>query len=351
MQEVVNGLMDWHQNRVNLEHHMAINELRCTSVFIQAAELGSLRKAALALDISPQAASKALAQLEAHLDARLFHRTTRVMSLTDAGQRLLEDVHPAVLGVRRALDRARSAKDELTGPLRITGPRTAFATVLWPLIEAFCERYPGIQPDVLLDDRVGNWVEDRVDVGFRLGASAHEGVIARRLFPLQMLICGAPAYFEQHGVPASMADLATHRCSVFRHPGTGQLAPWHVMQDGQLVHQPVAPTLISNDEGLELQAVLAGKVLGQLAAPTAAPFVRSGQLIPVLLDHTPDFASFFVYYGSRSSQPARVRAFVDLAIERLMNPAPYVLSDAELAKAQRPLGRLVRRFKGAGRQG
>lgn len=325
---------------------MALNELRCVSTFIQAAELGSLRKAALALDISPQAASKALAQLEAHLDARLLHRTTRVMSLTDAGQRLLEEVHPAVLGLQRALTKARSAKDEFAGPLRITGPRTTFQPVLWTLIEEFCERYPGIQPDVLLDDRVGSWVEDRVDVGFRLGPSAHEGVIARRLFPLQMLVCGAPAYFERHGVPGTLADLAAHRCSVFRHPGTGQLAPWHVALDGQLVHQPVVPALISNDEGLELQAVLAGKVLGQLAGPTAAPYIRAGQLVPVLLDHVPDdFASFFVYYGSRASQPARVRAFVDLAIERLSDAPQLILSPQELARAQRPLPRPGRRAK------
>ena len=316
---------------------MAINELRCVSTFIKAAELGSLRKAAQALGISPQAASKALGQLEAHLDARLFHRTTRAMSLTDAGQRLLEEVQPALLGMQRALTKARNAKDEWSGPLRIAGPRTTFQPVLWPLIEEFCERHPGVQPDVLLDDRVGNWVEDQVDVGFRLGASPDEGVIARRLFPLQVLICGSPAYFERHGTPTSLAALSSHRCSVFRHPGTGQLAPWHLMLSGQLVEQPVAPALISNDEILELQAVLAGKVLGQLAGTTAAPYLRSGRLIPVLLEHIPDFASYFVYYGSRTSQPARARAFVDLAIERLSDCPQYVLTQKELMRAQRRL--------------
>ncbi|MEY8877667.1 MAG: LysR family transcriptional regulator [Leptothrix sp. (in: b-proteobacteria)] len=325
---------------------MAINELRCVSTFIKAAELGSLRKAAQALDISPQAASKALAQLEAHLDARLFHRTTRVMALTDAGQRLLEDVQPAVLGMQRALTRARSARDEFVGPLRIAGPRTTFQTILWPLIDEFCERHPGIQPDVLLDDRVGNWVEDRVDVGFRLGPAPHEGVIARRLLPLQMIVCGAPGYFERFGVPDTLAALAAHRCSVFRHPGTGQLAPWHLTLDGQLVEQPVVPALISNDEGLELQAVLAGKVLGQLAGTTAAPHIRAGRLIPVLLEHMPDFASYFVYYGSRTSQPARARAFVDLAVERLTDCPQFVLTSKELVRAQRPLRGLARKLAG-----
>jgi len=283
---------------------MAINELRSITTFIKAAELGSLRKAALALGISPQAASKALAQLEAHLDARLFHRTTRVMSLTDAGQRLFEDVQPSVLGMQRALQTAKSAKDEFAGPLRITGPRTTFQPILWRLVEEFCDMHPGIQPDVLLDDRIGNWVEDRVDVGFRLGPSPHEGVIARRLFPVQMPICGSPSYFEQNGIPDSVAALSSHRCSAYRHPSTGKVVPWRVKLGDQMVDQPVVPALYSNDELFELQAVLAGKVIGQLAGVTAAPYIRSGHLIPILVNHMPDYASYFVYFGSRSSQPA-----------------------------------------------
>lgn len=314
---------------------MAINELRSISTFIQAAQLGSLRKAALALNISPQAASKALAQLEEHLDARLFHRTTRVMSLTDAGQRLLEDVQPALLGMQRALHNARTARGEFAGPLRIAGPRTTFQSILWRLVEEFCARYPDIQPDVLLDDRVGNWVEDRVDVGFRLGPSPHEGVIARRLFPVQLPICAAPSYLEKYGTPDSLADLASHRCSAYRHPSTGKVLPWRVKIGGQAADQPVVPAICSNDEDFELQAVLAGKVLGQLAGVTAAPYIRAGQLVPILVDHMPDYASYFVYFGSRTSQPARARAFIDLAVERLTDNPTYVLSDEELRSGQR----------------
>lgn len=309
---------------------MAINELRSITTFIKAAELGSLRKAALDLGISPQAASKALAQLESHLDARLFHRTTRVMSLTDAGQRLLEDVQPSVLGMQRALLNARAARDEFTGPLRIAGPRTTFQPILWRLVEEFCELYPGIRPDVLLEDRVGNWVEDRIDVGFRLGPSPHEGVIARRLFPLQLVTCGAPSYFKQYGVPQTLAALASHRCSAFRHPGTGKVADWHVKLGEQTVDQPVVPAICSNDEIFELQAALSGKVLAQLAGVTAAPYIRSGQLVPVLVEHMPDIASYFVYFGSKTSQPARARAFIDLAVQRLTDNPEYLLSEAEL---------------------
>jgi DNA-binding transcriptional LysR family regulator len=314
---------------------MAINELRSISIFVTAAELGSLRKTAAALNISPQAASQALAQLEQHLNVRLFHRTTRSMALTDDGRRFLEEAQPSLLGLQRALQTARQAKDEVSGPLRIVGPRSTFQPVLWRLIDEFCQKYPGIVPDVQLEDRVGNWVEDRVDVGFRLGLSPHEGVIARRLFPVQLVICASPAYLQVHGAPDSIATLPSHRCSVFRNPGTGQIVPWRIKAGDDEVEQHVVPAICSNDEILELHAVLAGRVIGQLAGVTAAPYIRSRQLVPLLVDHIPDRYSYFVYYGSRNEQPARVRAFIDLVVARLVDNTEYVLSPRELRSAAR----------------
>lgn len=314
---------------------MAINELRSISIFVTAAERGSLRKAAAALNISPQAASQALAQLEEHLNVRLFHRTTRAMALTDEGRRFLEEAQPSLLGLQRALQTVKQAKDEIAGPLRIVGPRSTFQPVLWRLIDEFCQQYPGIVPDVQLEDRVGNWVEDRVDVGFRLGLSPHDGVIARRLFPVQLVICAAPQYLQTHGAPASIAELPSHRCSVFRNPGTGQIVPWRIKAGDEEVEQPVAPALCTNDEILELHAVLAGRVIGQLAGVTAAPYIRSKQLVPLLVDHIPDRYSYFVYYGSRRAQPTRARAFIDLVVTRLVNSSEYVLGTKELRAAAR----------------
>jgi len=314
---------------------MAINELRSISIFATAAELGSLRKTAAALNISPQAASQALAQLEQHLNVRLFHRTTRSMALTDEGRRFLEEAQPSLLALRRALQTARQAKDEISGPLRIVGPRSTFHPVVWRLIDEFCEQYPDIVPDVQLEDRVGNWVEDRVDVGFRLGLSPHEGVIARRLFPVQLVICASPAYLQAHGAPDSIAALPSHRCSVFRNPGTGQVVPWRVKVGSDEVEQHVAPAICTNDEILELHAVLSGRVIGQLAGVTAAPYIRSKQLVPLLVDHIPDRYSYFVYYGSRNAQPARARAFIDLVVARLVDNSEYVLSAKELRSAAR----------------
>lgn len=313
---------------------MAINELRALSVFIQAAELGSLRKAAAALNLTPQAASQALMQLERHLDVRLFHRSTRALALTDEGLRLLDEARPALLNLHRALENTRHQKDEIAGPLRITGPRTSFVPVLSRLLEEFCALYPGVQPDVYLDDRVGNWIEERIDVGFRMGVSAHEGVIARPLFPLQLIVCASPIYLAQHGAPENLSDLANHRCSVFRHPETGQALPWRFTVDAHLLDHPVIPALAANEESVELHAVLSGLYIAQLSGISSAPYLRSGELLPVLIELMPDFAHYFIYYGSRQSQPARVRTFIDWTVNHLVGNTEFVLSRDELLRGE-----------------
>lgn len=313
---------------------MPINEMRSITIFAKTAELGSLRKAAESQGMTPQAASQALAQLEQHLGVRLFHRTTRSMALTDEGRQLLEAALPALAGLQHALEVTRRAKDEIAGPLRIVGPRSVFAPVFWPLLNEFCRLHPEVQPDVELDDRIGNWVEDRVDVGFRIGLSPAEGVIARKLFPLQLIICAAPDYLSRQGAPDSLHALAAHRCSVFRSPGTGKVLPWRVrVADGVVEHQ-VVPALCVNDEELETQAVLAGQVMGLLSGVAAAAHIRSGRLVPLLTEHVDAQSSAFVYYGSRAAQPVRVRAFIDLAVKRLAGNTDYVLSAEELAAAE-----------------
>jgi DNA-binding transcriptional LysR family regulator len=312
---------------------MAINPLRAIVTFSKAAQLGSIRRAAAFQGVTPQAASQAIAQLEEHLGVRLLHRTTRSLALTDEGQRFLESTQPALAMLDRALSQARESKDEIAGPLRIVGPRSSFSSILAPVLDAFCRQYPGVEPDVQLDDGKSDWVLDRVDVGFRIGASPDEGVIARKLFPVQLMVCAAPSYLERHGVPKSLDDLAHHRCGAFRHPGTGQLLPWYLNIDGEIVHRPVPPTLSTNDTELELQLLLAGQVIGQVANLAAAEHIRAGRLVPLLLQHITDHIGVHVYYGSRVAQPRRARAFIDLAIERLSGAPACVLSPKELAKA------------------
>ena len=130
-----------------------------------------------------------------------------------------------------------------------------------------------------------------------------------------------------------------HRCSAFRHPATGQVLPWYLNVDGEVTNHHVAPTLSTNDTELELQAVLAGQVIGQVANLSATPHIRAGRLVPLLLQHMTEHFGVHIYYGSRSAQPRRARAFIDLAIERLKGSPAHVLSSKELAQAAKALRR------------
>jgi len=327
-----------------------MNEFKAIAMFAKAVQLGSIRQAALAQNVTPQAASQTIAQLERHLGVRLLHRTTRSLALTEEGQRFLENTQPALATLDRALAAAREGKEGIAGPLRIVGPKSSFAAILMPLLDEFCRAYPDIQPDVQLADgkwadpkAIGNWVLDRVDVGFRIGGSNSEGVIGRQLFPVQLIVCAAPSYLASHGVPATLVDLAAHRCIVLRHPATDRVVPWYLTVDGKVEHRQMSPAFSTNDIELELQAVLAGQAIGQLANFSAASHVRTGRLVPVLHKHMSADLGLHIYYGSRAAQPKRVRAFLDLAIARLHDSPNYVLSSKELATAQQKWARKPRK--------
>jgi DNA-binding transcriptional LysR family regulator len=180
-------------------------------------------------------------------------------------------------------------------------------------------------------------------VGFRIGSSADEGVIARRLFPVQLLICASPTYLERHGVPQSLDELGSHRCSAFRHPATGQVVPWYLSVKGEIVKSHVVPVLSTNDTELEVQAVLAGQVIGQVSNLSVAEHIRQRRLVPLLLQHMSEHIALHVYYGHRTALPRRVRAFVDLAVARLVDCPRYVLKPAELREAQVGFRRVRRR--------
>jgi len=313
---------------------MPFNELRAITAFAKAIELGSIRKAALAQGITPQAASHTIAQLERHLGVRLLHRTTRSLAATEEGRHLLEQAVPALAALGGALAQVKEARQAIAGPLRIVGPKSGFAPVLAPVLHDFCERHPAVQPEVQLDDAIGDWVLDRVDVGFRYGTQhPGSGLIARRLFPLQLIVCASPAYLERHGAPATPGDLSAHRCSTFRSPTSGKIAPWYFALEGAIEERQLPPAFSTNDLDLELQAVLAGQVIGQLTNVSAAAHIRAGRLVPLLLSTISEQYGLYVYYGSRTAQPKRVRAFIDFTGARLHEAADFVLQRKELEAA------------------
>lgn len=315
---------------------MSFNELRAIETLAKAVAAGSIRKAALAQGVTPQAASHAIAQLERHMGVRLLHRTTRNLAVTEEGRHLLDQALPALATLKGALTQVKEARHAIAGPIRIAGPKSAFAHVLMPLLDEFCRLNPAVQPEVELSDAIGDWVHDRIDVGFRIGLHhPGSGLIARRLFSLQLVVCAAPSYLARNGIPASPADLAQHRCSVFRNPVSGQLEPWYLGVDGAVEQHQLSPAFSTNDLELELQAVLAGQVIGQLTNLSAAEHIRAGRLVPLLLPNISAQYGIYLSYGSRTEQPNRVRAFIDLAVARLQDAPAFVLGSEELQAAAR----------------
>lgn len=317
---------------------MAFNELRAIATFAKAAELGSLRQAAASQGITPQAASQALTQLEKHLGVRLLHRTTRRLSLTEEGEQFLHAAQPGLASLHRALHGARRGQEAIAGPLRLTAPRSIMLPVLWPAVQAFAQAHPDIELDVQLSDRIGNWVEDRVDVGFRAGSAPDGGVVARRLLPLPLVVCATPSYIARHGAPQSIDDLAHHRCSNFRHSGTGKVMPWEFRVGDEIVSRLLPSAFCANDVELERNAVLAGLAVGQFIGVDAAPLVRTGHLVPLLTEHVTDHQHLYLYYGSRAAQPARVRRFIDWMVEHVAGNTEFFFQPGELA-TKAPAGR------------
>jgi len=311
-----------------------VNEVRAITIFVRAATLGSLRKAAVDQGISPQAASHAVMQLERELGVRLFHRTTRKLSLTEEGQGLLDSVQPALAILSSALDDARRSKAELAGPLRVSAPRALGRTVLWPYFVEFAELHPDVQLDVQFDDHFTDLIGDRADVGFRGGSPPSGGAIARRLLPIQLIVCASPRYIERHGAPQSIDELSGHRCTGYRRANTGKQAPWEFLIGDEIVYRDIATTLCVNDTDAETDAVLAGLGIGQLGSFSATSLIRSGQLVPLLVQHVTQRESVYIYYRHRTEQPLRVRAFIDFMIERLAGNTDFYFEPSELRAAR-----------------
>ncbi|CDY77533.1 Transcriptional regulator, LysR family [Caballeronia glathei] len=307
-----------------------MNEIRAITIFMRAATLGSLRKAAVDQGISPQAASHAVMQLEKELGVRLFFRTTRKLSLTAEGQRFFESVQPALTILSSALDEARRSTEEVGGPLRVSAPRALGLSVLWPFFEEFVARYPNVQLEVQFDDHFTDLVTERSDVGFRGGPPPAGGSIARRLVPIQLIICASPAYIEVHGAPESIDDLARHRCTGYRRANTGKMAPWAFQVGEEIVYRDVPATVCVNDTDMETQAVLSGLGVGQLGSFTATEHIRSGRLVPLLLQHVSQHGMIYIYYGHRKEQPLRVRTFIDFMVARMADNSRFFLAPSEL---------------------
>ena len=282
---------------------------------IAIARRGSFRAAALELELSTTALSNAICKLERQLGVRLFNRTTRSVSLTDAGRNFVGQVGPALQDIHEAMNAARSQQEIPAGTLRINAFATAAREILSPLILTFLRLYPQVHIDLVTEGRLVDVVAEGFDFGVRTRDLVPSDMIA---VPLgqgrRNVVVGSPAYFGKHGKPLVPPDLLRHACLRIRLPN-GAPYRWQFEKDGQPAQIDVAGPITLDEASLSRIAVLEGVGIGYVMESDVRDDLDAGRLEMVLEDWTPQLAPLALYYPGRRHPSAAFKAFINLARE------------------------------------
>ena len=285
--------------------------------FIAVVHEGSFARAAARLGIGRSAVSRSVQKLETQLDTRLFLRTTRSTTPTAEGALFYENCRPGVDRIVLAVEAMRELRSSSPrGQLRISATVGFGRKVVAPLLRGFHALYPDVALDLVLDDHPTDFISGRIDVAFRNGRMDDSQVVARQIVPMQMLVCAAPGYARQHGLPQALDDLARHACINFR-VASSRVYQWEFKVDGQLRTLLPAGAHCFNDADLVLQAVLDGQGIAQMAGYQVCEHLKAGRLVACLADYAPDDRGHHVCYLSRHHLPLRIRAFIDYMTEQI----------------------------------
>lgn len=281
--------------------------------FIAVAEAGSFTKAAAELGVSQSAVSYSVRMLEQRLDVRLISRTTRSLSLTDAGERLLRSLAPAFAHINSEIEALASSQGRPTGRVRITITRQAAQALIWPMLPGFIAQYPEIEVELSLDEGLADIVAGRFDAGIRLGERLEKDMIGVRVGPeLRMALVGSPAYFASRSIPRTPRDLSQHLGVNYRQRTGGGLYAWEFERDSEKLEVRMDGPVILNDGELLQTAALAGLGLAfMLEDRNLLEEVAAGRLIRVLEDWCQPFAGYHLYYPSRRQPTAAFSLFVE----------------------------------------
>jgi DNA-binding transcriptional LysR family regulator len=275
------------------------DDLGSLAMFQAVAQAGSFTKAAAQLGVSQSALSHSLRRLEVKLGLRLLNRSSRSIAPTEAGERLLETLGPALEQIDARIASLTALRDQPAGTIRISAAEHSARTLLWPAVDRLVARYPDIRVEINVNAGLTDIVAGRYDAGIRLGERLEQDMIAVRIGPrLRMVTAGAPAYLAKHGRPATPHDLSRHRCINLR-MASGNLYSWEYEKGGRELRVKVDGQLVFNDVELLVAAAVQGHGLVHLVADRAAPLLASGALEPVLEDWCEPFDGYYLYYPSR----------------------------------------------------
>lgn len=293
---------------------MPRDDLSVLAAFAVVADERSFTRAAVRLGVSTSAISHSIRGLEERLGVRLLARTTRTVAPTDAGQRLLARLQPALENIDGALTEVGRLRAKPAGVVRLIAPPLAVAMTVSPKLARFARDYPEVVLDITTDDDSRrDLVAARFDAGIHLGEFLQRDMVAVKVSGEQRAaIVAAPRYFESRPKPRTPRDLTAHRCIRYRMGAAGPVYRWEFEKRGKPVTVSVSGALIVNDVELTLRAALDGVGLAFLFEEHAAPYIARGELVRVLEDWCPPFDGFFLYYPSRRQQPAALQALVDV---------------------------------------
>jgi DNA-binding transcriptional LysR family regulator len=296
---------------------MNVSSLDDLTTFARVADMGSLTQAAAALGLTPSAVSRSLARLEERLGARLLHRTTRRVALTEEGAQFHRRVVQLLGDLEEAEAEARGHADAPIGTLRVS-TSIAFGThQLLPLLPDLRRRYPRLRIALDLDDRRVDLVAEGVDVAIRFGALGDSSLIARKIGWTTRIICAAPAYLARNGLPETPDDLSRHDCLVFRDPAIAHLNRWPFRTPaGRREIAVTGPFMLGDGETL-YRLALDGLGVARLSRFVADAALRDGRLVPLLASwQIDDQTPLHAVYPHRRHLPPRVSAFVEFLVER-----------------------------------
>src|ERR1700722_701156 len=284
--------------------------------FLAVARLRSFSGAARELGVTRSAVSQAVRQLEEQLRVVLLARTTRSVSVTDAGRRLVESAGPALGLALAALSEASAQPGEVVGRVRLSGPRGAGPFVIDPVVPTFRSRHPRVEVEVAVDDRFVDIVAEGYDAGVRLSEAIERDMVQVRLTDaFRFVVVGSPRYLARHGTPERPEDLLRHECITFRSQTTGALYAWELERGRRNWRVPVRGGVVSGDA--RLNASLAEQDLGLVYAlePMVVEQLRTRRLKVVLERDAPTVPGFFLYFPNVARRSAPLRLFIEAAKE------------------------------------
>jgi len=282
------------------------------AAFIAVAEAGSFTRAAAKLGLSQSALSYSVRMLEQRLGVRLISRTTRSLSLTDAGERMLQSLRPAFDHIDNEVAAVTALRDKPAGTIRITTFRHAARNVLWPVVTKFLKEYPDIEIEISVEEGLTDIVASRYDAGIRIGEQVQKDMVAVRISPdLRMAVVGSPAYFASRTIPKTPRDLDEHRGVSYRQTTGGGLYAWEFERDGVELQVRMNGPMVINDGEMLVDAALDGLALAYTFESQVSDYLADGRLIQVLDDWCQPFSGYHLYYPSRRQHTAAFALLVD----------------------------------------